>query len=241
MWKGNCLKSLLFRTPGNFPFMVAFRWVLFQSRESTCRTETEDLVQQEKHAIVFDGIIVSTIIRDWGIILLFWNERDSALLVFLSKQHQLWMKYLFSLSLSVMWSIHLQFTLHLESGWHQLFLFVCSLGQQTGQLGTVNQHLFVRIQILLCPDDGTNHYWRRLCCVSGPVHLPLALYPQKSTCIHAPSKSMKLPAYSIGVQSKKHRCVWCAHAWSCSVWNNLWPNHNPWFMLITTEKHKLSE
>lgn len=61
-------------------------------------------------------------------------------------------------------------------------VFCCFLGQLTKQPGTVNQHLFVRIQILLCPTDRTEGDYD----VSLVQFISqLRFYQQKSTCIHA--------------------------------------------------------
>lgn len=101
--------SLLFRMPGNFPFMVACCWVLFflfktehllavqwrRGPKYSKKTMRLWLREKLKSSVVLKGK---------------WFKHT---LFFLFKLPQLYRKHLFSLPLSEMWSI-LQFILNLE-------------------------------------------------------------------------------------------------------------------------------
>lgn len=80
--------------------------------------------------------------------------------------------------------------------------------------GRLNQHLFVRIQILLCPTDRTE----------GDYDVSLVQFISQLHCTSRNPLASMHSFLSTPVELPvciKHRRVVCAHAWCCIVWTNL--------------------
>lgn len=157
MCRSICLKSLFFFFL-EYQAIFPLRWLV---------VGFGSFFQKQNVYLEFDGGEGKKTMRLWFSekwnAQLLWKESDLNTLFILSKLPPRNRKHVFFLPFSEIWLMFIQFKLNLgKSVASAVFFFWCVVdvvvvfrASRLSSQGRLNQHLFVRIQILLCPTDRT--------------------------------------------------------------------------------------